>query len=249
MDEKRIRPYGDTFDDGMIQTAFTLPVPYGARAVQAAEIYVKSLGFKKVSVVHARAIAEAHTFFIIYAGDGPTLDFTRITATEIATDTLSFSESNRAIQNQIGHPIVVVGATIGNDAHTVGIDAIFNPKGYNQDYGLERYEQIRAVNMGAQVTCEALLKKALDEKAHAILVSQTVTQKDAHIRNFTELVELLEAENLRHKFILVAGGPRITHPFALELGYDAGFGPGTRPSQVASFIVQRLIRKLGKETK
>jgi beta-lysine 5,6-aminomutase beta subunit len=27
---------------------------------------------------------------------------------------------------------------------------------------------------------------------------------------------------------------------ALELGFDAGFGPGTKPSEVASFLVEWL---------
>jgi len=33
----------------------------------------------------------------------------------------------------------------------------------------------------------------------------------------------------------------------LELGFDAGFGPGTRPSDVANFIVHALLKKIGKE--
>jgi len=247
MDETKIRPYGDTFDDGMIQMSFTLPVPYGARAIKAAELYVKSLRFNKVSVSHAREIAERHTFFIVYAGDGPALDFTQVTAAEVTSDIMTFAQINEAIRDQIGHRLIVVGATIGSDAHTVGIDAILNPKGYNQDYGLERYPQIEAHNLGAQVSCETLIQRAVEINAHAVLVSQTVTQKDAHIRNFTELVELLEAENIREKFVLVAGGPRISHQFALELGYDAGFGAGTQPSQVAAFIVQRLVHRLGKD--
>ncbi len=40
-----------------------------------------------------------------------------------------------------------------------------------------------------------------------LLVSQTVTQKDIHIKNLTELVEMLEAEGLRDKVILACGGP------------------------------------------
>ena len=36
---------------------------------------------------------------------------------------------------------------------------------------------------------------------------------------------------------LLLGGPRIDHRLALELGFDAGFGPGTKPSDVANFIV------------
>ena len=74
-----------------------------------------------------------------------------------------------------------------------------------------------------------------------------MTQKDAHIRNFTELVELLEAEGLRSRFLLIAGGPRVTHDLAIELGYDAGFGPGTVPSQVASYIATTLIKRKGRK--
>ena len=57
--------------------------------------------------------------------------------------------------------------------------------------------------------------------------------------------KLLEAENMRSKFVLIAGGPRITNDLAIELGYDAGFGPGTTPSQVASFIVTSILERQG----
>ena len=71
---------------------------------------------------------------------------------------------------------------------------------------------IEAYNLGSQVPNEDFIAKAVELKADALLVSQTVTQKDIHIKNLTELVELLEAEGLRDKVILACGGPRITHP-------------------------------------
>ncbi|MEM1348202.1 MAG: hypothetical protein AAGI01_06600, partial [Myxococcota bacterium] len=70
-----------------------------------------------------------------------------------------------------------------------------------------------------------------------------VTQKDVHIQNLSEFVDMLEAEGIREQVIVVAGGPRITHEMALELGYDAGFGPGTTASDVASFFVQELVAR------
>lgn len=73
--------------------------------------------------------------------------------------------------------------------------------------------------MGSQVPNEVLIQKAKEVNADAILVSQTVTQKDVHIANLTNMVELLEAEGLRDKVILVCGGPRISHELAQELGY------------------------------
>ena len=47
--------------------------------------------------------------------------------------------------------------------------------------------------------------------ADVLLVSQTVTQKDVHIQNLTELIELAEAEGVRDKYIFCCGGARITH--------------------------------------
>ncbi|MEE8398394.1 MAG: OAM dimerization domain-containing protein [Desulfobacterales bacterium] len=244
-----IRPYGDTRDDGMMQLSFSLPVEYGGKAKKAAELYVEKLNFEDVAVVHARKISDNYTFFVVYARAVPRLDYSLVEASEIDIEIMDFKQINRQIKEKIKRRINVVGATIGSDAHTVGIDAIMNMKGYNQDYGLERYPHIRAINMGAQVSPESLIKKAMNTKADAILVSQTVTQKEIHIRTFTALIELLEAERIRDRFIVIAGGPRISNEFAIELGYDAGFGPGTVPSQVASYILSQLLKSQKKEAK
>jgi beta-lysine 5,6-aminomutase beta subunit len=136
-----------------------------------------------------------------------------------------------------------VGAAIESDAHTVGIDAIMNMKGFAGHYGLERYPQLDASNLSSQVPSEQLLKFALTAGADAILVSQIVTQKSIHAQNLTKLIELLEAERVRERFVLVVGGPRISNAFAKELGYDAGFGPRTTPLEVASFLAQEVVRR------
>lgn len=245
MGEEMIKPYGDVLNDGLVQLSFTLPVENGARAKKAAEIYLSRLNFENILIAHSSKIADNFTYFVVYARAIPFLDYATVKAAELSGKKMDFGEINEVIKARINRRVSVVGATIGTDAHTVGIDAIMNMKGYNRDYGLERYPEINAYNMGAQVTGEELLQKALEVEADAILVSQTVTQKDAHIRNFTELIELLEAENARDRFIVVAGGPRISNDFAVELGYDAGFGPGTVPSEVASFLVTKLLEKQG----
>lgn len=244
--KNQIKPYGDTLNDGLVQLAFTLPVENGAKARKAAEEYVSQLNFEQVSVVHAEKVAEDFTYFVVYARAKPIIDYSQVIASDVVTTEMDFYQINALIKSDLDRKLSVVGATIGTDAHTVGIDAIMNMKGYNQDYGLERYPEINALNLGAQVTCAVLVQKALEKNADVLLVSQTVTQKDAHLRNFTELVELIEAENLRDRFVLIAGGARITNDLALELGYDAGFGPGTVPSTVASFMVTRIIEKRGK---
>ena len=100
-----------------------------------------------------------------------------------------------------------------------------------------------AYNLGMQVRNEDLVKQAIQKGADALLVSQVVTQKDVHIQNLSELIDLLEAEGLREKLIVVCGGPRVNHRLALELGYDAGFGPGTSAPDVASYVVEEMVRR------
>jgi beta-lysine 5,6-aminomutase beta subunit len=142
--------------------------------------------------------------------------------------------------------LVVIGATTGTDAHTVGIDAIMNRKGFAGHYGLERYEMIDAYNLGSQVSNETFVKKAIELKADVLLVSQTVTQKDIHVKNLTNLVDLLEAEELRDKIVLICGGPRISNELAKELGYDAGFGPNTFSENVATYFVKEIYNRNSK---
>jgi beta-lysine 5,6-aminomutase beta subunit len=71
-----------------------------------------------------------------------------------------------------------------------------------------------------------------------------VTQKGSDVKNFTALSELLEAEGLRDRIVLICGGPRVTNRLASELGYDAGFGRGTLPREVAAFVATTLAQRL-----
>jgi beta-lysine 5,6-aminomutase beta subunit len=122
-----------------------------------------------------------------------------------------------------------------------------NMKGYAGDPGLERYPCFEAVNLGAQVENLDLAREAVERDADAVLVSQVVTQRDVHRDNARRLVDELTRLGRRSRVILLLGGPRIDHKLALELGYDAGFGPGTRPSDVANYLVGEVLRRLGKE--
>jgi beta-lysine 5,6-aminomutase beta subunit len=159
---------------------------------------------------------------------------------------MGMKDIDEYIKQTLNRKIVVVGASTGTDAHTVGIDAIMNMKGFAGHYGLERYEMFEAYNLGSQVLNEDFIAKAIELKADALLVSQTVTQKNVHIKNMTELVEMLEAEGIRNKVILIAGGARITHELAKEIGFDAGFGPNSFAEDVGAFIAQEMARRLGK---
>ncbi|MFC4077295.1 lysine 5,6-aminomutase subunit beta [Salinithrix halophila] len=244
VDFKRIKPYGDTMNDGAVQLSFSLPVPHGEEAREAARQLVARMGLEEPQVYHMADLGEGYTFFIVYGRCAHSVDFTAIRVPKVDTDRLDYYGVNQFIRDRIGRKVVVIGACTGTDAHTVGIDAIMNMKGYNGEYGLERYPEIDAYNFGSQVPNEEMLARAMELGADALLVSQVVTQKGVHIKNLTELVELAEAEGLREKLILICGGPRINHEMALELGFDAGFGPGTLAPDVASFIVHELERRM-----
>ncbi|MDA3809047.1 MAG: cobalamin-dependent protein [Spirochaetaceae bacterium] len=237
-----IKAYGDTLNDGSVQLSFTLPVPSGPKADEAAKIYTGMLGFSQCEVVHSNPLSDDATFFIVYGKSTASLDFSKVEIVEVATS-MDFYQVNNYIKEKLKRKIVIVGACTGSDAHTVGIDAIMNMKGYDQHYGLERYPEIEAYNLGAQVDNEDLIHFAKKVKADAILISQIVTQKEVHIHNMTNFIELMEAEDLRDKMVICAGGPRISNKLAIEIGFDAGFGRGSYPEDVASFVVEKIAEK------
>lgn len=244
LDLKKIKPYGDTMNDGKAQLSFTLPVPCNDEAIEAAKQLMKKMGFDNPQVVFYKELTEGFTFFNCYGTCVHTVDYTAIKVEKVESTSWGMEETDAFIKERIGREIVVIGASTGTDAHTVGIDAIMNMKGYAGHYGLERYEMFDALNMGSQVTNEDFIAKAIEKKADVLLVSQTVTQKDVHIKNMTELVEMLEAEGLRNKVLLICGGPRISHELAKELGYDAGFSMNSYANDVASYIAQELDRRM-----
>lgn len=238
-----IRPYGDSLNDGKVQLSFTLPVPLSPESSEAARQLARNMGMTDPEVCHARDLGEGFSFYVLYGCFIKGVDLSTITVAKVDTEILNYYEVNDLIEKELKRQLVVVGACTGSDAHTVGLDAIMNMKGYAGEYGLERYKWIDTVNMGSQVPNEELIQEGLRVNADALMVSQVVTQKEVHIHNLTELVELLEAEGLRDRFLLIVGGPRISHELALELGYDAGFGASTLPVDVASYIAQTVIKR------
>ncbi len=248
-DLKKLKPYGDIMNDGTVQLAFTLPVEPSARAREAAMQLVSKMGYDQIKVATMEKAAEGFAFFVIYANFKHSVDFTRIKTIEVEAPKRSREEIDALIREKIGRKLVVLGACTGYDAHTVGIDAIINMKGFAGDYGLERYEGFDARNLGAQVLNEELLKRAKELKADAILISKVVTQHGIHVRDLKDLIQRAEKLGMRDQLICIAGGPRVTHALALECGYDAGFGVGTKPSEVASAIVEEVLKKKRKPAK
>lgn len=233
-----IKPYGDSFNDGIVQLSFTLFSPSKDVAIEGAKILASKMGIKEVKIATVEEVLENFFFFVIYGSVIHEIDLEQVKPVVPEYIKMTKDEVEEFVKKNKIRKLIIVGATIGTDSHTVGLDSILNMKGFRGEKGLEAYKCFKVYNLGAQVSPPELVEKIKELQADAVLVSQTITQKNMHLKNLTELVDLLEAENLREKVILICGGSRIDHKLAKELGYDAGFGPGTTPSDVASFIVQ-----------
>jgi beta-lysine 5,6-aminomutase beta subunit len=236
-----IRPYGDTTGDGMVQLSFTLPMKHSKVAEGAAAQLANKMGMDPALVVHAKQMGEGYTFFVVYGRVNHLVDPSVVEIVERDYPLLTPKEANAAIKRGLRRRLTVVGACIGSDAHTVGIDAILNIKGFAGEKGLEYYRELKVVNLGAQVSVPELVEQAREEKADAVLVSQVVTQRDAHLLNTREMsAAFRESYPPDKRPLLIVGGPRFDETMASDLGVDRVFTRGTTPGEVASFLVHRL---------
>lgn len=237
-----VRPYGDDTGDGKVQVSFTLPIPSNARAEAAARELARQMGIERPMVVHQKPLGPDFTFFVVYGSVEHAVDLDELTVEERPYPILDHREVGRRVQQALGRPAVVVGASLGTDAHTVGLDAILSVKGWAGDKGLESYGAFTVVNLRSQVQPGNLAQRAIDERADAVLVSQVVTQRDAHIHHLRAFAEEVDRRSLRGRFLMIAGGPQFDPAMADDLGYDRIFGKRTTPGEVASYLAWALSR-------
>src|SRR5207245_1571989 len=80
-------------------------------------------------VVHAKGIGPHFTFFVVYGRSPVVLDLDEVVVQEREFPLLTAKEVNLEVRSRLKRRMIVVGATVGTDAHTVGLDAILNVKG------------------------------------------------------------------------------------------------------------------------
>ncbi len=73
-----------------------------------------------------------------------------------------------------------------------------------------------------------------------MLVSQVVTQRDAHLANAREMAAAFRAAGPPRP-LLVVGGPRFDPAMAAAVGVDKVFGRGTTPEEVASYLAHAVL--------
>src|SRR5262245_59932420 len=136
---KWLRAYGDREGDGMVQMSFTLALLPGNRAREAGKRFAEAHGLRDPLVTTMEQCSQQHTYFVVYGHSAHKVDVDAIDVEELSQQPLS-REEIEAVGKELGRKIVVVGACTGSDAHTVGIDAILNYKGFAGEKGLESYK-------------------------------------------------------------------------------------------------------------
>lgn len=228
-----IKPVGDRMNDGFIQLSFTLPVPQNGIA-DAVNSMCRQMNLTQPEIAHITALDHNLHYVQLFARMEK-----EITIPIAANEFIAEYKSREEIERQMPHHLTIVGACTGTDAHTVGLDAILNKKGYKGVKGLESYACFSVVNLGSQVSNVKLIAEIEKHKADVLLVSQVITHHNAHIHNLTELMDMLEATGIRRGLLCIVGGPRISQQLATELGFDAGFGIGSTALDVANFLFNK----------
>jgi D-ornithine 4,5-aminomutase subunit beta len=231
-----IKPEVEWAGDGWVNVTMLLPVEKRVAKIAGIET-VKNMGLKNPEVIHARTMHPAEGTLLEVKGR---VDFS------IDIDNLEIPEVEENLDEDIirteikNHPIKVVAATVGNDEHSVGMREIIDIK----HGGLEKFG-IKAKYLGTSVSINKVVDAAIEIDADAILISTIITHNDIHRTNMKKLNDLCIEKGLREELILVSGGTQVNNDIALESGMDAGFGPGTNGTDVASFIVKERWERNG----
>ena len=191
-------------------------------------------------VVHSHTIDSGFTFFVVYGSVRHLVDLDEVRVEERAYPLLTAGEINSAIKTGLHRELVVLGACIGSDAHTVGIDAILNVKGFAGEKGLEYYREMAVTNLGAQVTVPSS-SPAPGPTAPTPSSCPRWSPRRTRTCATPASWPRPSARRWGRTALLVVGGPRFDPAMAAELGVDKVFGRGTTPGEVASYLIHALV--------
>ncbi len=84
---------------------------------------------------------------------------------------------------------------------------------------------------------EEIVSQTLQQGAQTLLISRTLGYGVAEL--LARFIDLADAAGLRAKTRIGIGGMAVRRELAAELGFDAGFGPGTTVEEVRCFVERR----------
>ena len=213
----------------------TLFLPENEQISEAAALEIgRRMNLKEVEVIHKQVMQKAEGTLVEIKG---VVDFKPVQRDKLVLPKRRKVLSDKIMRDYVKeHPVKVVAATVGEDEHSVGLREIIDIK----HGGVEKFG-IETIYLGTSCPVEKLVEAAIESKAQAVLCSTIITHNDVHIKNMQKLHDLCVEKGVRDKLILVSGGTQITDDIAKEHGMDAGFGRGSNGTDVASFVIKKLM--------
>lgn len=78
LDLTRLKPYGDTMNDGKVQTSFTLPVKDDDKGAAAAVMLAQKMGLADPNVALRQKLDENFTFYVVYGSLTHSINYNEI---------------------------------------------------------------------------------------------------------------------------------------------------------------------------
>ncbi|MDD5090237.1 MAG: D-ornithine 4,5-aminomutase subunit OraE [Candidatus Wallbacteria bacterium] len=195
----------------------------------------RKLGLLDPQVIHTQILHPAEGTYVELRGLVPFfIDRSKLVIPpkkEILADELITAEVKK-------RGLKAVGATAGEDEHSVGMQEIMNIK----HGGIEKFG-FKCLYLGTSVPVDKLIDAAVETGSQVIMISLIITHNEVHLTNMKKLHNLCVERGIRDKVLLIAGGTQVTNEMAVSCGMDAGFGRGTKGTEVASFVIKRLLEK------
>jgi D-ornithine 4,5-aminomutase subunit beta len=233
-DKGLLTPEVEWAGDGIVVVTLFLPAAERVAEFAALEL-ARAMNLHDPEVIHKQVMHPAEGTLVEVKGR---LDVTVDPATLVIPpmpDILSADEVRAYVKE---HGLKIVGATVGEDEHSVGMREIIDIK----HGGLEGFG-VACEYLGTSVPVEKVLDAAIEHAADAVLISTIITHGDMHRQNMEKLADLAVEKGVRDKLLLIAGGTQVTSELARGWGMDAGFGRGTKGIDVASFMVKALRQR------
>lgn len=226
----QIKPEVEWMGDGIVLLTFFLPASKRVAEFAGLEI-AKKMNLEDPEVISREVMQDAEGTRIEIKGR---VNFTIDTSKLVIPpepEVMSDEEIRADIEAK---PMKIVGATVGEDEHSVGLREIIDIKhGGIEKYGIEVHY------LGTSVPVEKLVDAAIELNADAILASTIISHDDIHYKNMKRIHELAVEKGIRDKVMIVAGGTQVTPEIAVKQGVDAGFGRGSKGVHVATFLVNK----------
>ena len=88
LDLTKIKPYGDTMNDGKTQVSFTLPVKDDERGEEAARQLAKKMGLEEPNVAYHGPLDKEFTFYVVYGSCAHTVNYEDIHVITVEEETM-----------------------------------------------------------------------------------------------------------------------------------------------------------------